>query len=62
MFQMSDEDDDEIQMIADKKSRFSRYRTRLRERKQLDIMETMIGDSLNEALYVLLIFFSSALL
>ncbi|CAF3879337.1 unnamed protein product, partial [Rotaria sp. Silwood1] len=45
---MSDEDNTEIQMIVDKKSRFSRYRTRIRERNQLDIMEMMTTDDLNE--------------
>ncbi|CAM4787189.1 unnamed protein product [Rotaria magnacalcarata] len=45
---MSDEDENEIEMIVDKKSRFSRYRTRIRERKQLDINETLTTDNLNE--------------
>ena len=36
----------------DKKSRFSRYRTRIRERKQLDTMEMMTTDVLNNAPYV----------
>jgi len=48
---MSDEDDNEIQMIMDKKSRFSRYRTRIRERKQLDTMEMLTTDVLNNAPY-----------
>ena len=48
---MNDEDDNEIQMIMDKKSRFSRYRTRIRERKQLDAMEMMTTDVLSNTPY-----------
>ncbi|CAF2961889.1 unnamed protein product [Rotaria sp. Silwood2] len=56
---MSNEDDTEIQMIMDKKSRFSRYRTRIQERKQLDIMEMMTTDDLNETPYVYSYFLST---
>jgi hypothetical protein len=48
---MSDEDDNEIQMIMDTNSRFSRYRSRIRERKQLDTMEMMTTDVLSNAPY-----------
>ncbi|CAF1662541.1 unnamed protein product, partial [Adineta ricciae] len=47
--EMNDEEDNEIHRIADKKSRFSRYRDRIRQRKQLDLMEMMATDDLNEA-------------
>ena len=48
---MSDEDNDEIHMIMNKKSRFSRYRDRVRERKQLDTTEMMSIDDLNNTAY-----------
>ena len=54
---MNDEEDNEIHRLADKKSRFSRYRDRIRQRKQLDLMELMATDDLNEASYVAHIFF-----
>lgn len=55
---MSDEEDKEIHRIAEKQSRFSRYRDQIRQRKQLDLMEMMATDDLNEASYVARIFFS----
>ena len=61
-FQMSDEDDEEIQMIVDQKSRFSRYRTRIREKTHLDVTEMMAVDDPNDTscvFSILSLFFSS---
>ena len=48
---MSEEDDNEIQMVRDGKSRFSRYRTRIREDKRLDTVEMMTTDPLTDTRY-----------
>ncbi|CAF4553262.1 unnamed protein product, partial [Rotaria magnacalcarata] len=37
---MSDESNDEVEMVMDQKSRFSRYRMRVREKINLEINET----------------------
>ena len=52
-FQMTDEDDEEVEMVMNRKSRFSRYRMRVRERKNLDISEIMIVDDPNNTSYAL---------
>jgi hypothetical protein len=44
---MTDEDDEEVEMVMNRKSRFSRYRMRVREKKNLDINEIMIIDDPN---------------
>ncbi|CAM4840057.1 unnamed protein product [Rotaria magnacalcarata] len=44
---MSDERNDEVEMVMDQKSRFSRYRMRVREKINLEINETMFVDDQN---------------
>jgi hypothetical protein len=48
-FQMSDEDDEEVEMMMNRKSRFSRYRTRARETVNFDATEAILEDEHNSA-------------
>jgi hypothetical protein len=44
---MSDEGDEEVELVMDRKSRFSRYRRRVQKRIDLDITEAMLQDDHN---------------
>ena len=48
---MSDKEDEEVVMAMNRKSRFSRYRMRVRERMDRDVQEAMITDDHHMASY-----------
>jgi len=49
---MTSEEDEEVEMVMQQKSRFSRYRSRVREKINSDINEAMSIDDANDVEYV----------
>jgi hypothetical protein len=50
---MTNESDEELEMIMGQRSRFSRYRMRIREINNIDLHETMVINNEDMILYAL---------